>query len=158
MAGQTTSSGKTVAFNRKARFDYAIEEEIEAGLVLTGTEVKSLRQGKANISDAYAGGKEDAIWLFNATIAEYPGGNRFNHEPRRPRKLLLHKRQIKKLLGRLKVKGVTLIPLSLFFNSRGLAKITLGLATGKKEYEKRDDIKKRDWQRDKARIMREKNK
>lgn len=156
MTGQTTSSSKTVAYNRKARYDYAIEEEFEAGIVLTGTEVKSLREGKANINDAYAGSKDDAIWLFNAHIAEYSGGNRFNHEVRRPRKLLLHKKQIKKLFGRLKVKGVTLVPLSLYFNSRGLAKVSLGLATGKKTYEKRDAIKKRDWQRDKARIMREK--
>ena len=147
----------TVAFNRKARYEYTIEEEIEAGIVLTGTEVKSLRASRANIADAYAGAKEDAIWVFNVYIAEYGHGNRFNHETRRPRKLLLHKKQISKLLGRLKVKGVTLIPLSLYFNSRGLAKIKLGLAIGKKLYEKRDTIKKRDWERDKARIMRNKN-
>ena len=161
MAGNTTSktelSGETVARNRKARFEYTIEEEFEAGIVLTGTEVKSLRAGRANIADAYAGPKEDAIWLLNATIAAYAQGNRFNHEERRPRKLLLHKKQIKKLLGRLKVKGVTLVPLSLYFNRRGIAKIKLGLAIGKKMYEKRDVIKKRDWQRDKARIMRGKN-
>jgi SsrA-binding protein len=161
MAGNKTSSkemsGNTVAFNRKARYEYAIEEEIEAGIVLTGTEVKSLRQSKANISDAYAGPKDDAIWLFNVHIAEYKHGNRMNHEPNRPRKLLLHKKQIDKLLGRLKIKGVTLVPLALYFNSRGLAKIKLGLGTGKKQYEKRDTIKKRDWQRDKARIMRNKN-
>lgn len=158
MAGQTDNSGNTVAQNRKARFNYSIEEEIEAGLVLTGTEVKSLRAGKAQITDAYAGPQGDELWLFNATIAPYAGGNRFNHEERRPRKLLLHAKQIKKLIGRLKVKGVTLVPLALYFNSRGLAKIKLGLGTGKKEYEKRDTIKKRDWQKDKARIMREKNK
>lgn len=161
MAGNHTSSngmaGNTVAYNRKARHEYAIEEEFEAGIVLTGTEVKSLRQNRVNISDAYAGPKDGAIWLFNAHIAEYQHGNRQNHEPNRPRKLLLHKRQINKLLGRLKTKGVTLIPLSLYFNSRGLAKIKLGLGTGKKRYEKRDTIKKRDWQRDKARIMRSKN-
>lgn len=151
------ATGNTIAFNRKARYEYTIEEEFEAGLVLTGTEVKSLRLGKANIGDAYAGPKDEAIWLINAHIAEYAGGNRFNHEPRRPRKLLLHKKQIKKLLGRLKVKGVTLVPLSLYFNSRGLAKVKLGLAMGKKTYEKRDAIKQRDWQRDKARIMKEKN-
>jgi SsrA-binding protein len=150
-------SGKTVAHNRKARYDYHIEEEIEAGIVLTGTEVKSLRDGRVTINEAYAGAKGDELWLVNATIVEYAGGNRFNHEPRRPRKLLLHKKQIKKLLGRIKVKGVTLVPLSLYFNSRGLAKVKLGLAIGKKEYEKRDTIKKRDWQRDKARIVREKN-
>jgi SsrA-binding protein len=151
-------NSNSIAYNRKARFEYSVEEEFEAGLVLTGTEVKSLRDGKAQINDAYAGAKDEAIWLFNAYIGEYKGGNRFNHEPRRPRKLLLHKKQIGKLLGRLKVKGVTLVPLAMYFNSRGLAKIKLGLAVGKKEYEKRDSIKDRDWQRDKARIMREKNK
>ncbi|MDE3059622.1 MAG: SsrA-binding protein SmpB [Pseudomonadota bacterium] len=152
-----SDESKTIAFNRKARYEYAIEEEIEAGIVLTGTEVKSLRAGKADINDAYATSRDEEIWLLNATIAEYSAGNRFNHEPRRPRKLLLHKRQIKKLLGRLKVRGVTLIPLSLYFNRRGKAKVMLGLAMGKKQYEKRETIKKRDWQRDKARIMRSKN-
>lgn len=153
----TKSAGETVALNRKARHNYSIEEEFEAGIVLTGTEVKSLRAGRANIAEAYAGPKGDEIWLVNATIEEYKGGNRFNHEPRRPRKLLLHRQQIKKLLGRLKSKGVTLVPLSLYFNRRGLAKVKLGLAMGKKEYEKRDTIKKRDWERDKARIIRAKN-
>ncbi|MDX2112613.1 MAG: SsrA-binding protein SmpB [Alphaproteobacteria bacterium] len=157
MAGKESSSSITVANNRKAFANYAIEEELEAGLALTGTEVKSLRAGKANIADAYAGPKGEELWLFNATIAPYAGGNRFNHEERRPRKLLLHRRQINKLIGRLKVKGVTLVPLALYFNSRGIAKIKLGLGTGKKEYEKRDTIKQRDWQKDKARIMREKN-
>lgn len=157
MSRQEQHSGTTVSFNRKARFEYTIEEEFEAGIVLTGTEVKSLRAGKANIGDAYAGVKGEEIWLFNATIAEYAGGNRFNHEPRRDRKLLLHKKQINKLLGKLKTKGVTLVPLSLYFNSRGMAKLKIAIATGKKAYEKRDTIKKRDWERDKARIMREKN-
>lgn len=157
MTGKKESTGNNVAFNRKARHEYAIEEEFEAGMVLTGTEVKSLRAGKVNINDAYAGTKEEAIWLFNVHISEYEGGNRFNHEPKRPRKLLLHKKQINKIIGRLKVKGVTLVPLALYFNSRGLAKIKLGLGTGKKSYEKRETIKKRDWQRDKSRIMRSKN-
>ena len=162
MAGKKASpkemTGGTVALNRKARFEYTIEEEIEAGIVLTGTEVKSLRAGKANIADAYASAKAaEGIWLINAYIAEYGHANRFNHEPTRPRKLLLHKKQISKLLGRLKVKGVTLVPLSLYFNKRGLAKVKLGVAMGKKLYEKRDVIKKRDWERDKARIMRQKN-
>jgi SsrA-binding protein len=152
-----SKSGSTVSHNRKARFNYTIEEEIEAGIVLVGTEVKSLRAGRSNIADAYAAEQDGEIWLINAHIMEYAGGNRFNHEPKRPRKLLLHKKQIKKLLGRIRIKGVTLIPLSLYFNSRGLAKIKLGLAVGKKEYEKRDTIKERDWQRDKARIMRGKN-
>lgn len=162
MAGKTTtekqeSASGTVALNRKARYEYTIEEEFEAGIVLTGTEVKSLRRGKANIADAYAAPKDGELWIINLDIAVYAHGNRFNHEARRPRKLLLHRKQINKLLGRLKVKGVTLVPLSLFFNSRGIAKIKLGLATGKKLYEKRDTIKQRDWQRDKARIMRDKN-
>jgi len=162
MAAPTKSNDKnpgggSVALNRKARFEYTVEEEFEAGIVLTGTEVKSLRTGKGvNIAEAYASAKDEEIWLINATIAEYLGGNRFNHEPRRPRKLLLHKKQIAKLLGRLKTKGVTLVPLKLYFNSRGLAKVKLGLAIGKKTYEKRDSIKKRDWERDKARIMRAK--
>lgn len=157
MAPKKDKPDGRVAQNRKAWRNYAIEEEFEAGLVLLGTEVKSLRAGKVNIADAYAGVKDDELWLFNASIAPYSHGNIANHEERRPRKLLLHKKQVEKLLGRLKVKGVTLAPLSLYFNSRGMAKIKLGLGTGKKEYEKRDDIKKRDWQRDKARIMREKN-
>lgn len=151
------SNKGNIAVNRKARFEYSVEEEIEAGIVLTGTEVKSLRVNKVQINDSYAGEKNGEIWLFNAYIAEYEGGNRFNHETHRPRKLLLHKKQVRKLLGRLKVKGVTLVPLSLYFNNRGIAKIKLALATGKKEYEKRDTIKQRDWQRDKARIMRQKN-
>lgn len=158
MASSNDHSGKTVALNRKARYGYSIEEEIEAGIVLTGTEVKSLRGGHVQINDAYAAPKGEEIWLINAVVAEYSGGNRFNHDPRRPRKLLLHKKQIGKLLGRLRVKGITLVPLAIYFNSRGFAKVKLGLAMGKKEYEKRDTIKKRDWQRDKARIMREKSK
>jgi SsrA-binding protein len=161
MAGKKSSAekstGSTVAFNRKARYEYTIEEEFEAGLVLTGTEVKSLRESKANIADAYAGAKDGEIWLMNAYISEYRHGNQFNHDPKRPRKLLLHKKQVLKLIGRLKVKGVTLIPLSLYFNNRGKAKLKIGIAAGKKTYEKRDAIKQRDWQRDKARIMRSKN-
>lgn len=157
MSKNKDESGGNIAHNRKAYRDYAIEDEVEAGMVLVGTEVKSLRAGKVNITDAFAGVKDDELWLFNLSIAPYPGGNRFNHEERRPRKLLLHKRQVEKFIGRLKVKGVTLVPLAMYFNARGVAKVKIGLATGKKEYEKRADIKKRDWQRDKARIMREKN-
>ena len=157
MASSHDESKGNVAQNRKAYRDYAIEDEIEAGLVLAGTEVKSLRAGKANIVDGFAGVHHDELWLYNVSIQPYAQGNRFNHEERRPRKLLVHKRQLQKLVGRLKVKGVTLVPLALYFNARGIAKVKLGLATGKKEYEKRADIKKRDWQRDKARIMREKN-
>ncbi len=151
------SKSGNVSFNRKARFEYSVEEEFEAGIVLLGTEVKSLRAGRCNIADSYAAEKDGEIWLINAHIMEYAGGNRFNHDPKRPRKLLLNKRQIRKLIGRLKTKGVTLVPLSLYFNSRGIAKLKIALAVGKKQYEKRDTIKQRDWQRDKARIMRNKN-
>lgn len=139
--------------NRKARFNYSIGDEIEAGIMLLGTEVKSIRQGKANIGDSYAAEKDGELWLMNADIAIYEGGNRENHEPRRMRKLLLHKKQINKLLGKLKSKGTTLVPLKLYFNQRGIAKLQLGLATGKKEYEKRDTIKDREWKREQNRLM-----
>lgn len=142
--------------NRRARYDYSIEEEIEAGLVLVGTEVKSLRKGEANLNDSYAGEYKEEIWLYNCYIAEYAGGNRFNHETRRPRKLLLSKKEIKKLMGRTKAKGVTLVPLAVYFNQRGYAKVKLGLATGKRQHEKRDAIKDRDWEREKARVMKNK--
>lgn len=147
--------GSPTIKNRRARYDYSIEEEIEAGIVLVGTEVKSLRKGEANLNDAYAGEQGEEMWLYNAYIAEYAGGNQFNHESRRPRKLLLHKKEINKLMGRVKAKGVTLIPLSIYF-SRGRAKVKLGLATGKRQHEKRDSIKDRDWQRDKERLMKNK--
>jgi SsrA-binding protein len=150
-----SSQSKTIAVNRRARFEYTLEEDFEAGLVLTGTEVKSLRLGSGvNISDAYAGEKDGELWLLNAQINPYPHGNRQNHEPRRPRKLLLHKKQMKKYLGRIRLKGNTLIPLTLYFNSRGIAKIKIGLATGKKQHEKREAIKERDWQREQQRLMR----
>lgn len=157
MSEKKKDSSTTVAVNRKARHGYSIEEEVEAGIVLVGTEVKSLRGGRASINEAYAAERNGELWLINAMISEYDGGNRFNHDPRRPRKLLLNKKQMKKFLGRIKVKGVTLVPLRLYFNSRGFAKVMLGVAVGRKEYEKRDVIKKRDWQRDKDRIMRAKN-
>lgn len=149
---------KTVATNRRARYDYFIQDEIEAGMVLTGTEVKSLRSGRANINDSYAGEMQEEMWVFNIDIPVYEGGNRFNHEPRRPRKLLMHAKQIKKLRTQLRTKGVTLIPLSLYFNSRGIAKIKIGLAKGKKEFEKRDVIHKRDWDREKSTMLKNRNK
>lgn len=149
-------NGATVALNRKARYDYALSDEIEAGIVLTGTEVKSLRQGRANIGDSYVSERNGEMWLQNADIALYPS-SRQNHEPRRSRKLLLHEKQIKKLLGQTKTKGVTVVPTALYFNARGVAKIKICVARGKKEFEKRDTIKKRDWERDKARIIRSKN-
>ncbi len=144
---------KTVAVNRRARFEYTIEEVFEAGLMLLGTEVKSLRLGRANIADSYASHKGGEIWLWNAHIPEYSHGNRNNHEPTRGRKLLLNARQIKKLIGELKVRGTTLIPLELYFNKRGYAKIAVAVARGKAKYEKRDVIKKRDWKREQGRLM-----
>ena len=144
---------KTVAVNRRARFEYAIEEVFEAGLMLVGTEVKSLRLGRANIADSYASHKQGEIWLWNAHIPEYSHGNRNNHEPTRGRKLLLNGRQIKKLVGALKVRGTTLIPLELYFNTRGYAKIAIAVARGKKKHEKREVIKSRDWKREQGRLL-----
>ena len=144
-----------VANNKKARFDYHIDDTFEAGIVLTGTEVKSLRKGKGNIKESYATQENGEIWLVNAYIPEYTQGNRFNHSPTRPRKLLLHRREIKKLIGQLKTKGVTLVPINLYFNEKGYAKLELGVATGKKKYEKREAIKERDWKREQGRLMKE---
>ena len=144
----------TVATNRKARHEYFIEDVYEAGLALTGTEVKSLREGKANIKESYASvDKAEEVWLINAYIEEYKQGNRNNHDPKRHRKLLLKRREINKLLGALKVQGTTLIPLSLYFNEKGIAKLEIGLARGKKKYEKREAIKERDWKREQARAL-----
>ena len=144
------------AQNRRARHDYTIEDTIEAGMVLTGTEVKVLRAGHASINEAYATEQGGELWLINSHIPEYKSANRFNHEPRRPRKLLVHRRQLDKLMGAIKREGVTLVPLSIYFNERGRAKLELGLAKGKKKADKREAEKARDWQRDKARLMREK--
>jgi SsrA-binding protein len=146
---------KTVAENRRARFEYFIETVYEAGIALTGTEVKSLRFGEGSIAEAYAEVKEGQVWLVNANIPEFSHGNRFNHEPKRARKLLLHEREINKLHGAVAREGMTLVPLSIFFNGRGRAKVELALAKGKKTHDKRETIKERDWQRDKARIMRD---
>lgn len=144
--------GSPTILNRRARFEYKIDEEFVAGIALVGSEVKSLRKGEANLGDAYAGERNEEIWIYNFYIAEYAGSNQFNHETRRPRKLLLNKKEIEKLMGRVKTKGVTIVPLSLFW-IRGLAKVKLGLATGKKQHEKRDTIKDRDWKRQKDRLM-----
>lgn len=147
----------TVAINRRAKFDYQISETIEAGIMLTGTEVKSLRLGKANIGQCYAGEENGEIWLFGAQIDEYEqAGRHLQHEPRRNRKLLLKQKEIKKLTGRLDREGMTLVPMSLYFNSRGVAKLKLGLAKGKKQHEKRDAIKDRDWKRNQSRILKNK--
>jgi len=146
-------ASRTVAQNRRARFEYHIEDTYEAGIALQGTEVKSMRQGEINIAESYAEVKGGQVWLINANIPEFSHGNRFNHEPRRPRRLLLHAREIRKLNGAVTRQGMTLIPLSIYFNARGLAKISLALAKGKKLHDKRETIKTRDWQRDKARLL-----
>lgn len=145
---------KIVAQNRRARFDYYIVEEFEAGIILTGSEVKSLRFGKASINESHAGEMTGDIYLFNANIPEYGKASHFNHEPKRPRKLLLHRRQIQKLIGAIQRKGMTLIPLSVYFNQKGFAKVALGLGKGKNVADKRETIKERDWNRDKSRLLR----
>ena len=147
---------KVVADNRKARFHYEILDTYEAGLALTGTEVKSLRGGKATIGEAYAGPSGEEFFLFNAYIPEYLQANRFNHETRRPRRLLLQRRQINKLLGATQREGFTVIPLKIYFNERGRAKVELGLGRGKKLHDKREAEKEKTWNREKARLMRDK--
>ena len=156
MAPQHRSPNRVVADNRKARFNYEILETVEAGIALTGTEVKSLRGGKATIGEAYAGPSGEEMFLFNAYIPEYLQANRFNHETRRPRRLLLHKRQINKLIGATQREGFTVIPLKIYFNERGRAKVELGLGRGKKLHDKRETDKERTWNRERARLMREK--
>ena len=156
MAVKKKDGRKTVADNRKARHNYFFEDVIEAGIVLTGTEVKSLREGKANIAESYASDENGAIWLINSNIPQYSAGNRNNHEPRRHRKLLLHQRQIDKLTQAVQREGMTLVPVKLFFNERGMVKLDLALAKGKKIHDKRQTSKDRDWARQKARLMREK--
>jgi SsrA-binding protein len=156
MAKKDESGRKTIAVNRKARFNYHIGETFEAGIELAGTEVKSLRENKATIAESYVSPERGEVWLVNATIPEYLKANRFNHEPRRPRKLLLHKRQIGKLMGAVDREGMTIVPLRLYFNDRGRAKVEIALAQGKKLHDKRETEKKRDWQREKGRLLREK--
>ncbi|HOO80956.1 MAG TPA: SsrA-binding protein SmpB [Alphaproteobacteria bacterium] len=151
------STNATVADNKRARFDYALEDKFEAGMMLHGTEVKSLRHGQANIKEAYVGPKNGEIWLFNANIPEYQQASQaLQHEPKRPRKLLLHKREVDKLLGAVSREGYAIVPLRLYFNARGMAKIEIALAKGKRQYDKRETEKKRDWDKQKGRIMREK--
>jgi len=156
MAAKAERKLRVVADNRKARFNYFIDETLEAGLALTGTEVKSLRQGKATIAESYADSRGGEIWLINANIPEYLKANRFNHAPKRPRKLLLHRRQINKLIGAVEREGMTLVPLKLYFNEKGRAKVELALARGKKLYDKRETEKKRSWDRERGRLMRQK--
>jgi SsrA-binding protein len=155
MADKQPRALKVVADNRKARFNYAITDTFEAGVVLTGTEVKSIRTGKATIGESYADSRDGELWLLNANIPEYLQANRFNHVPKRPRKLLLHRRQINKLIGAVEREGMTLIPLKLYFNEQGRAKVELALAKGKKLHDKRDTEKKRDWDREKGRLLRD---
>jgi len=144
---------KVVAQNRKARHNYFIEETFEAGLVLTGTEVKSLRGGRSTIAESYVTEQGGEAWLVNANIPEYAGGNRNNHEPRRPRKLLLHRAQVNKLIGAIQREGRTVVPLQVYFNDDGRAKIEIALGTGKKAHDKRQSIKERDWQRQRSRLL-----
>ena len=147
---------KSVAENRKARFNYEIGEVVEAGIVLTGSEVKSLRLGKATIGESYADARDGAIWLINSNIPEYLQANRYNHAPKRPRKLLLHQRQINKFAAAIEREGMTLVPLKLYFNEQGRAKIEIALGKGKKMHDKRDTLKKRSWDRERGRLMRDK--
>jgi SsrA-binding protein len=156
MAAKPERKLKVVSDNRKARFNYEIGETVEAGIALTGTEVKSLRLGKATIAESYADSRGGEIWLVNANIPEYLQGGRFNHPPKRPRKLLLHKRQIDKLSGAVDREGMTLVPLKLYFNEKGRAKVELAVARGKKLHDKRETDRKRSWDRERARLLRSK--
>ncbi|WP_298379858.1 SsrA-binding protein SmpB [Azospirillum sp.] len=153
-----TEVKKYAAQNRRARFDFFIDDTLEAGIMLTGTEVKSLRGGRASVNESYAGLKGGELFLFNAYIPEYlQAGRWLQHEPKRPRKLLIRRRELDKLAAGIKQKGMTLIPMSIYFNDRGMAKVEIGVATGKKKHDKRETEKERSWQRDKARLMRDKN-
>jgi SsrA-binding protein len=156
MPSATAKPAQTIAAaNRRARFNYEIDQTVEAGIALTGTEVKSLRQGRSNIADSYAGEMGGELWLFNAYIPEYLQANRFNHETRRPRKLLLHRREIDRLISAVNREGMTVVPLKIYFNEGGRAKVELALGRGKKLHDKRETDKNRTWQRDKARILRD---
>jgi SsrA-binding protein len=154
MAEKKPRPFKIIAENRKARFNYEVGEVVEAGIALTGTEVKSLRLGKATIAESYADPKNGEIWLVNANIPEYLQASRFNHAPKRPRKLLLHRRQIDKLAAAVEREGMTIVPLKMFFNAKGRAKIEIALGRGKKLHDKRETEKKRSWDREKGRLMR----
>jgi SsrA-binding protein len=152
----TFDKKKVVAENRRARFEYAVDTVYEAGIALTGTEVKSLRFGEGSIAESYADVRGDGIWLVNANVPEFSHGNRFNHEAKRPRKLLLHEREINKLHGAVAREGMTLVPLSIYFNSRGRAKVELALARGRKAHDKREHIKEREWKKEAGRLLRDK--
>ena len=152
---ETFDKQKVDAENRRARFDYAIEDKYEAGIALTGTEVKALRSGEGSIAESYAEVSDEEVWLINANIPEFSHGNRFNHEPKRPRKLLLHQREISKLHGAVARQGMTLVPLSIYFNGRGRAKVELALARGRKAPDKREYQKEKDWKREQGRLLRD---
>jgi SsrA-binding protein len=157
MAAKPERRFKVVADNRRARFNYEIGESFEAGIVLTGSEVKSLRAGKATIAESYADAKAGEIWLINANIPEYKQAGPFNnHAPKRPRKLLLHQRQINRLAGGVDREGMTIVPLKLYFNEKGRAKLEIALGRGKKLHDKRETLKKRSWEREKGRLLRQK--
>ncbi len=155
MAEKRERKDKVVAENRKARFAYEVLDTVEVGLVLTGTEVKSLREGQANIQESYASSEGGEIWLINSYLPEYLQGNRFNHEPRRRRKLLLNKREMARLSQSVEREGMTMVPLKIYFNDRGRAKLLLAVARGKKLHDKRETEKQRDWGRERARLMKE---
>jgi SsrA-binding protein len=156
MAAKPERRFKVVADNRKARFNYELGEVVEAGIVLTGSEVKSLRAGRATIGESYADARGGEIWLINANIPEYLQAARFNHLPKRSRKLLLHQRQINRLAGAVEREGMTIVPLKLYFNEKGRAKIEIALGKGKKMHDKRETLKKRSWERERGRLMRQK--
>lgn len=156
MAAKAERPIKIIAENRKARYNYHIGDTFEAGLVLSGSEVKSMRVGKASIAESYAAARGDELWLYNSNISEYRQAGPFNHAPKRPRKLLLHRRQINKLIGAVEREGMTIVPLRLYFNEKGRAKIELALARGKKLHDKRETERKRSWDRERGRLMRQK--
>jgi SsrA-binding protein len=157
MARPRTDSNKVkiVAENRRARFDYEIDTVYEAGIALTGTEVKALRFGEGSIAESYAEVKDGQVWLINSNVPEFSHGNRHNHEPKRPRKLLLHEREINKMHGAVMRQGMTLVPLCVYFNARGRAKIELAIAKGRKAHDKREHIKEQDWKREAARLLKD---
>jgi SsrA-binding protein len=156
MAKKKEDGFKIIADNRKARFNYELGESFEAGVALTGTEVKSLRSGKATIAESFAVSRDGELWLQNSNIPEYLQASRFNHAPKRPRKLLLHKRQLAKLIGAVEREGMTIVPLKLYFNLKGRAKVEIALARGKKLHDKRETERKRSWDRERSRLMRAK--
>ena len=155
MVQKSDPNSKLIAENRRARFDYAIEEDLEAGIVLQGSEVKALRHAQANIAESYASVEDGELWLINCYIAPYGQADKFGHEERRRRKLLVSKRELSKLWNETRRNGMTIVPLRMYFNDRGIAKLKLGIAKGKKTVDKREGQKQRDWQRDKARLLKQ---